>query len=143
MFVLQDNARPHPAVDEPDLIADGYEGGFQISVVCQPPNSADINVLDFGVFRAIKSFQHREAPQNTVQLIDAVVKPFNNMERYKLNNVFLSLQHCMIEVLKSGGDNKYKLPHMGKDKLQRQGLLPENLCCPLELYQSAQQRRNA
>lgn len=143
VFVQQDNARPHPAVDDPDLIADGYKGGFEIRMVCQPPNSPDMNVLDLGFFRAIQSLQHRDAPRNIDQLIDAVVKSFNNMERYKLNNVFLSLQHCMIEVLKSGGDNKYKLPHTGKDKLQRQGLLQENLCCPLDLYQSAQQRRNA
>jgi hypothetical protein len=36
-----------------------------------------------------------------------------------MNKVFLTLQSCMKETLKCDGDNTFKIPHMGKDKLFR------------------------
>jgi hypothetical protein len=60
----------------------------------------------------------------------------------KLKNVFLSLQQCLIEVMKCGGGNNYKLPHMGKEKLARHGLLPDIIACPLALYKNAHERLN-
>ena len=45
----------------------------------------------------------------------------------KLNKVFLTLQGCMIEILKMKGDNNYKVPHLGNDELIRLGMLPYNL----------------
>ncbi|XP_057775179.1 uncharacterized protein LOC130994163 [Salvia miltiorrhiza] len=44
-----------------------------------------------------------------------------------LNKVFLSLQSCMIEILKVKGQNCYKIPHLKKDALIRQDMLPLNL----------------
>lgn len=38
--------------------------------------------------------------------------------------MFLSLQACMVEVIKSFGNNAYKLPHIGKDKLAWTSGLP-------------------
>jgi hypothetical protein len=45
----------------------------------------------------------------------------------KLKNVFMSMQQCLIEVMKCGGKNNHKLPHMGKEKMARHGLLPDNI----------------
>jgi hypothetical protein len=33
------------------------------------------------------------------------------------NRVFLTLQGCFIEVMKLGGGNDYKIPHMNKERL--------------------------
>ena len=35
---------------------------FNINLSNQQPNSPNMNVLDLGLFRAIQSFQHQEAP---------------------------------------------------------------------------------
>jgi hypothetical protein len=137
VFVQQDNARPHPAVDDPELLAEGDQGGMRIRMTCQPPNSPDLNVLDLGFFRAIQSLQYQHAPRNVDELISAVETSFYDMERSKLDKIFLTLQQCFIEVMKCGGGNNYKLPHMSKDRLGRQGALPETLTCPTSLYQSA------
>jgi hypothetical protein len=45
--------------------------------------------------------------------------------------------------MKCGSENNYKLPHMGKEKMARQGLLPDNIACPLALYNSAQPNSTA
>ncbi|MFI5421695.1 MAG: hypothetical protein ACHQ1H_12070 [Nitrososphaerales archaeon] len=137
VFIQQDNARAHPNPNDPDLILEGNKNGFIIRLVCQPPNSPDFNVLDLGFFRAIQSLQHQKAPKNIDELIDAVVASFNEMDREKVNHVFLSLQNCFINVLKVHGGNNYKLPHMGKAKLSRQGRLPDNFSCPVDVLQAA------
>lgn len=101
-----------------------------------------MNVLDLGLFQAIQSLQHQHAPNNIDELVEAIMDSFNAMGHDKLKNVFLSLQQCLIEVMKCGGGNNYKLPHMGKEKLTRQGCLPDNIVCPLALYNSARERLN-
>ncbi|MFI5421594.1 MAG: hypothetical protein ACHQ1H_11555 [Nitrososphaerales archaeon] len=143
IFVQQDNAKPHPDPADPDLVREGNKDGFSIKMCFQPPNSPDMNVLDLGFFRAIQSLQHQKAPNNSDELIAAVVSAFNEMGREKLNNVFLSLQQCLIEVMKVNGGNNYRLPHMGKEKLARQGRLPENLQCPIDVLKAAQEALSA
>ena len=86
-----------------------------------------MNICDLGFFRAIQSLQHQKAPKNVRELIKAVEDAFIEMESAKLNKNFLSLQQVCNEVFKVKGCNKYKLPHMGKDKLQREGRLPMRL----------------
>jgi len=43
---------------------------------------------------------------------------------------------CMTEVMKARGGNKYKIPHMSKEKLEALGMLPKALSCDRELYES-------
>ena len=50
---------------------------------------------------------------------------------------WLSLQLCMIEILKVQGGNNYKLPHIGKRALDRLGILPENMEVDEELIEQA------
>ncbi|CAH9108586.1 unnamed protein product [Cuscuta epithymum] len=42
----------------------------------------------------------------------------------------------MEEILKHEGGNNFKLKHVGKDKLQRQRLLPKNVQISPDLYQT-------
>lgn len=111
--------------------------GFDINLVCQPPNSPDLNVLDLGFFRSIQTLQHQEAPKNVDELLAAVDKAFNELSPQCLTNVFLSLQSCMLEVIKSFGNNTYKLPHIGKDQLSRTGRLPLTMNCDVVDVQQA------
>lgn len=101
------------------------------------PNSPDLNVLDLGLFRAIQSVQYRASCYNVDQLIDAVNEAFDNMPTDTLNRVFLTLQSVMELIMKYDGCNRYKLPHMNKDKLSLSGPLPVSISCTSDLHHAA------
>lgn len=45
--------------------------------------------------------------------------------------------HACLEIMLAGGDNNYKLPHIGKAKHERQGTLPWQLECSPEAWSAA------
>ncbi|XP_047978329.1 uncharacterized protein LOC125220207 [Salvia hispanica] len=132
--IQQDNAKPHIANHDPDFRAAATQNGFNIQLVQQPPNSPDTDVNDLGWFRAIQSLQLQTACNTIDDLVKAVEKSFHDLCPVTLDNVFLSLQSCMLEIMRLKGQNCYKIPHMGKASLRRSGQLPENLQVPLELF---------
>ncbi|XP_057783333.1 uncharacterized protein LOC131001095 [Salvia miltiorrhiza] len=115
------------------IVAVASADGFDIHLVHQPPNSPDTNINDLGWFRAIQSLQTESMSTNVDGLVNAVIKSFNELSPSTLNKVFISLQSCMVEILKVKGRNSYKIPHLGKDALIRQDMLPLNLQVPSEL----------
>ena len=88
-----------------------------------------------GFFSIIQGLQHEKAPKTVIQLVDAVKQAYEEVSHSTLNYVWLSLMNCMTEILKHGGNNNYKLPHMGKEKLQRLGLLPTQISAPLYIVE--------
>jgi hypothetical protein len=48
----------------------------------------------------------------------------------------------MIEVMKERGGNRYKVPHMNKDRLEAMNMLPKTLECPREVYELVLQTLN-
>lgn len=125
VFIQQDGARAHLPVDDL-LFREGVSNlgvNYSIKLYFQPANSPDLNILDLGFFRAIQSFNDT-SPQNEFDLIDGVKQAYWSYPPHKINRVFLTLQACMNEILNCGGDNTYKLPHMNKDRLEREGCLP-------------------
>lgn len=127
ILIQQDNCRAHINDDDPDFRAVASADGFNIHLVCQPPNSPDTNVNDLGWFRALQSLKDEETPLTADDLIEAVLKSFENLETMKLNKVYLTYQSCLIEIMKKMGCNNYRIPHMGKDALLRLGNLPTDL----------------
>ncbi|XP_026436613.1 uncharacterized protein LOC113334612 [Papaver somniferum] len=127
IYIQQDNAKPHVKVDDEEFLKEAEKEGFDIRLRFQPSQSPDMNVLDLGFFRSIQSLQHKEAPTTVGELLSAVDKAFNELSAQTLNDVFLSLQLCMVEVLKLRGGNNYKLQHIGKKKLARIGELPTQI----------------
>lgn len=103
------------------------QNGFDIRLMFQPANSPDLNVLDIGFLRSIQTLQDKECTKNVDELIHVVEKSFEEYPASKINRVFLSLQLCMREIMIAGGSNRYKLPHMGKDSLERNGSLPRHI----------------
>jgi hypothetical protein len=77
--------------------------------------------LDLGYFNAIQSLQHKAAPKNIDELITAVKDSFENLYHSKLNDNSLTLQKVMELCLLHEGNNDYKLPHIGKRKLEQLG----------------------
>ena len=88
--------------------------------MCQPGNSRDLNVLDLGVFNAIQALQHKEAPHTIDGLFGVVVKAFKEFPTSKCNKVFLTLQSCMVEIMKAKGCNNYKIPRIKKELCKKE-----------------------
>lgn len=135
IIIQQDNAKPHLAENDAELLAECQKGGWDISFRCQPPNSPDFNVLDLGFFNSIQALQHQNAPKSIDDLIECVHKAFEDLEWTSLDDVFLSLQMAMNSCMKCEGGNQYKLEHMSKKKLRKQGKLLESIVCTTSVTQ--------
>ena len=97
--------------DDAEFCREANKDGFNIRLMCQPANSPDLNVLDLGFFNAIQSLQYKESLTTVDELVNVVVKSFENFPTVKSNHIFLTLQLCMIEIMKEKGSHKYKI-HM-------------------------------
>ncbi|KAL7598103.1 hypothetical protein Lser_V15G26393 [Lactuca serriola] len=137
IFIQQDNAKPHVDVNDSEFLEAASRDGFDIRLCFQPPNSPDLNVLDLGFFRAIQSLQEQEALRTIDELVDAVQTSFERMQSQQFNNVFLTLQTCMKEIMKIQGGNNYHVLHIGKNRLERQGNLPFQIECDQSLIDDA------
>jgi hypothetical protein len=100
----------------------------------QPPNSSDMNCLDLAFFASLQSLTYDTYCRNMDDLISNVVQKFNEYEPKLLTRVFLTLQSCLIEVMKIRGSNRYKIPHMNKATLEALGTLPKRLSGDRQLY---------
>ncbi|CAM9241166.1 unnamed protein product, partial [Pylaiella littoralis] len=121
IFVQQDNAKPHRVNDHQDLLEECSSDGFDIRLINQPPNSPDTNILDLGFFASIQSLQDRTRARTIDDLISEVETAWEAAAPAKLGKVWISLQTCMEQILLCGGENTYKLQHVGKDKAARAG----------------------
>ncbi|KAL8546352.1 hypothetical protein ACS0TY_006173 [Phlomoides rotata] len=54
------------------------------------------------------------ASYNVDDIVKNVLLSFQNLIVITLNNVFLSLQNCLVEIMKVKGHNNFKVSHMGK-----------------------------
>ncbi|VFQ68065.1 unnamed protein product [Cuscuta campestris] len=135
VIIQQDNAKPHIDINDPEFVSASKEGDWDIQLQFQPPNSPDLNVLDLGFFRSIDALSDKTAPRSMRELITNVTMSYDQLTAHTLNNVFLTYQEVMGEVLKQKGGNDYKIPHMGKERLARQGMLPENIHVDAQVYE--------
>ena len=126
-------------VNDEQFAATVAQTGMDIRIINQPPNSPDMNVLDLGFFNSLQSLAYGTISGSIDELIANVQKEFNEYDPSTLNRVFLTLQGCLIEVMKDGGGNRYKIPHMDKDRLEALGMLPKSLTVDRQLYENVMQ----
>jgi hypothetical protein len=125
----------HVSIDDEEFSKAASEGGFNIRLTCQPPNSPDLNVLDLGFFSAIQSLQQKEMAKSVDELIEIVQNSFDAFSSKQSDKIFLTLQSCMTEIMKVKGSNNYQIPHMKKDMMLNQGILPTQVKCDRELVE--------
>jgi hypothetical protein len=101
-----------------------------------------MNCLDLGFFASLQSLTDRTTSRTMDELIQNVVNEYQNYNPIIVNRVFLTLQGCMIEVMKDNGDNKYKIPHMNKERLEALGILPRALSCDRQLVERVMELLN-
>ncbi|XP_074300730.1 uncharacterized protein LOC141632037 [Silene latifolia] len=121
IIIQQDNARPHFSNDDPDFRKAATSDGWQIELAYQTPNSPDLNVLDLGFFRSIQSLQQKKKAIKLDELIHNTIQAYEEQDVLKLNYVWITLQACMLEIMKRKGGIDYPVPHMHKTKLVAAG----------------------
>ena len=90
IFIQQDNAKTHIAVDDPDFCHVAQEDGWDIRLMCQPPNSPDLNVLDLGFFAALQALFEKSSPSNIPEIEANVIKAYLEYPVDRSNRVFLN-----------------------------------------------------
>ena len=124
--IQQDNAKPHRSATNGVAAVDAAINATGLDIVFdnQPAQSPDTNILDLGFFNSIQSLQQNKQATTITELINVVEQSFNELDRKALDDVFLTHQAVCKEILKSNGTNSYKLPHLGKNPLRRNNILP-------------------
>ena len=73
IFIQQDNAPSHLKLDDPTFCEAAKQDGFDILLICQPPNSPNFNILDLDFFfELFKQFNTRIMQKQYKPLILAV-----------------------------------------------------------------------
>jgi hypothetical protein len=136
IWIQQDNCTSHVPPDDVQFQAAVAQTGLDIKVMYQPSNSPDMNILDLGFFASLQSLTFRRAAKSIDELIQNVKNEFEEYNPSSVKKVFLTLQSCMIEVMKMNGGNRYQVPHMSKDRLEALNILPRTLEFSHELYEN-------
>ena len=84
------------------------ENGINGKHYTQAENSPDVNLLDLGFFRVIKSFNDAVLT-NEEELTQAVSMVYKSHPRKKLNHTWLTLQCCFNQIIKNNRDNDYNI----------------------------------
>ncbi|KAK9697432.1 hypothetical protein RND81_08G037200 [Saponaria officinalis] len=139
IWIQQDNVKPHILPKDLDFLEVAKSDGFDMDLICQPPNSPDLNILALGFFRSIQSLQHKKSSKSTLELVDVVGRAYDEIDNEKLKFVWVSLHACMNEILRVVGSNSYSIPHVGKKRLDRNQLLenkvkPDMVCLERALH---------
>ncbi|XP_074290123.1 uncharacterized protein LOC141616863 [Silene latifolia] len=139
IWIQQDNAKPHISPKDLDFLEVAKSDGFDMELICQPPNSPDLNILDLGFFRSIQTLQHKKSSKSILELVDVVGRAYDEIDNEKLKFVWVSLHACMNEILRNEGGNSYPIPHVGKKRLDRVQLLenkvkPDMVCLEKALH---------
>ena len=122
IFIQQDNAKPHVLPDDSIFREAVEQTNLDIRLLQQPPNSPEFNVLDLCFHCSLQSYTDCRSPTNIQELVQGVEEEFENYEVRKLSKSFLTLESVMIEVMKDKGGNKYKIPHLHKDRRRNEGM---------------------
>jgi hypothetical protein len=96
----------------------------KLSLFEQPANSPDLNHNDLGFFNALDKAYKRECPKTFDDILECVKRTYWAYPHNKINRMWLTRMQVMNEIIECNGDNTYKLPHMNKDKLERENALP-------------------
>lgn len=122
--VQHDGAPGHTGEDNMAVFEE--EGAYfipHISVITQPSNSPDMNVLDLGFFRSLKCVIERvkEFTDNLDELIEHIEEEFSSYDTNTILRIWahqLDMYRC---ILKASGDNTFREPHSGVRKRQSNG----------------------
>jgi len=112
---------------------DFYEGmkqlGLQdkIKLCTRPANSPDLSINNPGFFASLQQCCRCTCPSNELQLKTMATQSFDDPPVSKANRLWIAPQWMLNEIIKCQDNTTFKIPHMNKDKLEREGWLPRKL----------------
>jgi hypothetical protein len=127
IYLQLDNASPHSIDLSPD--AEFYytaeEMDLDVEIFFQPSQSPDLNICDLSFFNSIQTLYY-ETPgdHDRYRLVAAVKDTWRRYDPKLLNYAFLTLFTNYNRIIEYRGSNKFRITHMGKERLDRLGLLP-------------------
>ena len=95
---------------------------YKLKIIHQAAQSPDTNILDLGFFAALQATCLGRM-KDEMELIQLVKQKYEEYPAKKINRVWLSHMLVMNEILKDYGGNNFKIPHMNKEKLERDNRL--------------------
>jgi len=110
--IQQDGAKPHASKVYSNRLAElGRMDGWNIVFVTQPAQSPDLNILDLGFFRSLKSrVDNMKLKAYTVdELIDKVKRAYSAYDAETLDHIWKNLFHVYNLILANDGGNQFKL----------------------------------
>ena len=128
--IQQDGAKSHiHPINDAAFWQGMAELGFENKMLLytQPANSPDTNINDLGFFRALQLMFHDHCPNDEAEIIQYVTMKNNEYDHSKINSIWLTLMSCYNMIIDCHGGNDYKIPHIGKRALERNGELPQTL----------------
>ena len=90
----------------------------------QTPNSPDVNINDLGFFRALDAAFRNESCADEAVIIRLVDLAYQHFNCARINHVWISLLVVLNEIIRHGGGNDFLLPHLRKERQDREGELP-------------------
>jgi hypothetical protein len=128
IYIQLDNATPHKVETGPGskFYEKVREIGIDVRLKYQPSQSPDMNICDLSFFNSLQSLYYKvpDLENDKYKQIDAVTECWTNYDPRLLNFAWLTLFTNYNNILACGGTNGYKIKHMGKERLERAGLLP-------------------
>ena len=124
IYIQQDGAKNHISEDDKVFKEALVEKGINGKLHMQAANSPNVNLLEFGFFRAIQSFNNT-APKNEEELIQAVSMAYESYPWNKINHTWVTLHCCFNQIIMHNGDNDYNIDHISEEKLECIGQLPD------------------
>jgi hypothetical protein len=137
VVVQHDGARPHTGNDNVEQMnLAGAQDGWNITVVTQPPNSPDLNILDLGLFHSLKTqFYNRGVTAQSMQpFVDGVVEEYEKYKPQTLLNIWAEQYAVWNAILRVQGENDYELPHTQITKKARRGENPIDRKIDVDAY---------
>ena len=129
----QDGAKPHTSgvfLENWQCTMEGlvHEGipphKDKIVLNTQPVQSPDLSVNDLGLFAVLQALHEWTVSKGALELVKNVKKVHQECPSLKISHLFLRLQVVMSKVIEHQCGNECKIPHLGKQKLEREGCLP-------------------
>ena len=122
VVIQLDNAGPHLSLTDKLLLEESRKYiNVRISFKCQPAMSPNLNVLDLCFFNSLQTSQLCKLATAFEELRDNVLAVFRDYETAELSNIWITLELIYNEVINCKGTNKYRLPHINKKKLRKEG----------------------
>jgi hypothetical protein len=136
IIVQQDGADAHPKSWSDPVIQSTLRelednGNFcpgKISFESEPPTSPDTNICDLGLFNAVQSAYYMTCPRNSMEIIECAMRTWDEYPWQKIERIWVTLQQSVYNmIIEHYGCNQFKLPHLNKYRMEREGTLPREL----------------